>query len=285
MKKRFVVLLHISPAIISLLLIGAHFLRSGNFFVAAISLLLAMALCIREPLIARTAQVALFLATAEWAHVAFTLVSARLEAGLPWTKLAIILGAVAALSLASLCLFFTAVLKDMYHLSFDPAENTQNRMPTHDNIKEECSSTTRALETEQRQKLLAVHYLKSTFTSCSLLAFLLMDYSTLLGMVTLIAIGLTNSSLRTKMQGIGGILPQEDRKKIYTRQTLGLCVFAVSIIGYYSFSLPAIKLSLIVGSIITAYTLILWAMARYEYLDPGAKPVARQSIPINNSVS
>lgn len=268
MKKRFAVVLHLIPVIISLLLVGAHFLRSGNLFFTAFSFLLIMALCIREPLVARVVQVALFLATVEWIHVAFTLVSSRLDAGLPWGKLSIILGAVAALSLASIGLFLSSALKEMYHLSHEPRNHSHNGRGAHPTAI--LSKTVPAPTTEHRQKLLSVHYLKNTLTTCSLLAFLIMDYSSLLGMVTLIAVALTNSSLRAKMKQIGGVLSLEDRKKLYVRQTFGLCLLSLPIIGYYSFSLPALKLTLIVGSVIAVFTMLLWAAARYEYIGNGA---------------
>lgn len=269
MKNRFKVLLNLTPAIISLLLIGAHFLRSGNFLVSILSLILIMALCVREPLVARTAQITLLLATAEWIHVAFTLVPVRMESGLPWTKLVIILGSVAALSVVSVFLFYSKSLKEMYHLSFSPDDNLLPQPEEHKSVPTGPSRPEQPLAAEHQQLLLAAHHLKVNITTASLLAFLLMDYSTLLGMVTLIAIALTNISLRGKMQSIGGRLPLDNRKKLYTRQTIGLCLLSVPIIGYYSFLLPAIKLPIIVGSIITVYTFILWAAARYEYLSNG----------------
>lgn len=269
MKKRFVVFLHLIPAGISLLLIGAHFLRTGNLLVPLLSLLLIMALCVREPFIARTVQVVLVLATAEWIHLIFTLVSARLEAGLPWTKLVLILGGVAALALVSIGLFWAKALKEMYHLSLDPGTSLPNRVATPEQARPRPRQPEPAVVTERRQKLLAVYKLKVTLTTCSLLCFLLMDYSLGLGMIALIAIGLINSALRTKMQRIGGILPSAERKRLYLRQTLGLGLFALPMIGYYAILLPASKQPLIVGSVIAAFTLLLWAAARYEYLHMG----------------
>lgn len=64
MKKRFVVFCYLAPVMLSLLMIGAHFLRTGNFIVPIMSLLLIMSLGVREPLVARTVQFALVLATA-----------------------------------------------------------------------------------------------------------------------------------------------------------------------------------------------------------------------------
>ena len=270
MKKRLVVFLLLIPVILSLLLIGAHFLRSGNVLITAMSLLLIMALGVREPLVARTVQIALLLATAEWAHVAYTLVPARLASGQPWGKLVAILGVVAVLSLASILVFLSSTLKEMYHLSFTPKKDCQISMIDRDLNSAGPSTMPARSKSEHQQSLLSIHKLKSTLSTCSLLTFLLMDYSTLLGMVSLVVIGFINSGLRTKVQGLGGILPPADRKRLYLRQTVGLCILAVPIIGYYSFLLPTTKLALIVGSIITTFTLLLWAAARYEYMGSGS---------------
>ena len=266
MKKRFVVFFHLIPAIISLLLIGAHFLRSGNLLITAVSLLLILALGVREPLIARAVQVALLLATAEWVHVAFTLVSDRMQEGVPWTNVAIILGAVTALSLASIFLFLSSALKERYHLTFAQSKDLKSSMAAHDRAMSGLSQTKQATETENRQQLFAVHNLKSILTTCSVFTMLMMDYSIGLGMMTLIVIGLTNCALRTKMNRIGGVLPSEDQKKLYFRQICGLGLLALPILSYYYLSLTTMQHIIIVGSIITAFTLLLWAAAHYEYV-------------------
>jgi hypothetical protein len=266
MKKRFVVFVHLIPAILSLLLIGAHFLREGNVIFPVLSLLLIMALCVREPLVARTAQIALLLASVEWIYVTFTFVSERMTAGAPWLRLVCILGAVTALALFAAALFRSRALKEMYHLSVKPDSNPGNKEAGPARAVADAPQAEQAPKAERHQKLLAVHSLKTTLTSCSLLCFLLMDYSVGLGMVTLIVIGLINFSLRTRMQKIGGILPLADRKKLYFRQTLGLCLLSLPIIGYYAVLLPARTQLLIIGAIIALFTLLLWASARYEYL-------------------
>jgi hypothetical protein len=270
MKKRFVVFVHLIPAMVSLLLIGAHFLRSGNFLVMVVSLLLILALGIREPLVAWAVQGALLLATAEWVHVAYGLVGARLEAGLPWTKLVCILGGVAALTLTAIALFRAKALTEMYHLAPASAPDVPAMKdvtmvePTHRTTQ--ITPTEQGAEREQRQRLLAVYHLKTNLTTASLLTFLLMNFSTAVGMVALIAIGIINSGLRTKMRAIGGTLSPDEKKSLYVRQTVGLCLLATPIIAFYSYSLPAVIQPLIVGSIITVFTLLLWALARYEYL-------------------
>lgn len=266
MKKRFVVFCSLIPVMISLLLIGAHFLRSGNVLVLIGSLFLIMALGVREPLVARTVQLALLLATAEWFHVAYGLVAARLASGQPWNKLVLIMGGVIVLSLASVALFLTKTLRERYHLDSGPGEKAQPGRTKADGPRTGLAPIGQVASAEHRRQLLAVYSLKGNLTTASLLAFLLMDFSVGFGVMALIAIGLINTALRTRMQRIGGRLAAADKRRLYVRQALGLCLFAVPIIGYYSLTLPVMKHRLIVDSIITAFTLLLWAAARYEYL-------------------
>ena len=116
MKKHLVVFFQLVPVILSSLFIGAHFLRAGNLVLVAISVVLPCCLFIRHPLTARLMQLALLLSTIEWVHVGLILTSSRSDAGLPWGRLAIILGAVALLSFASIFVFYAKALKDRYNL-------------------------------------------------------------------------------------------------------------------------------------------------------------------------
>jgi hypothetical protein len=116
MNKHIVIICQLIPVIISMVLIGAHFLRSGNLIFVAVSLLMLFGLFIRHPLSARLMQSALFLSTAEWVRTVFVLISIRSNAGLSWTRLSWILGAVAFVSFASIFVFYSKTLKDRYRL-------------------------------------------------------------------------------------------------------------------------------------------------------------------------
>jgi hypothetical protein len=61
-------------------------------------------------------QGALVIAAIEWIRTIYVLVSIRLEIGLPWARLAVILGAVACFTLASVLVFFSDTLKARYRL-------------------------------------------------------------------------------------------------------------------------------------------------------------------------
>ena len=119
MKKRVIVFVQLIPVILSLLVLGAHFLRSGAMFLMLLSVILIFCLFIREPLLARIIQLVLFLATIEWLRFAFVFASDRAEAGQPWTRLVIISGSVALVSFASMFVFRTKSLKEMYRLDKD----------------------------------------------------------------------------------------------------------------------------------------------------------------------
>ena len=101
---------------LSLLLISAHFLRYGGWMPAAAVLALGLLLLIRQPWAARTIQLALVLASLEWIRTLYELAIQRQHAGLPWLRMAVILGAVAALTAFSAWLFQTARLGRRYGL-------------------------------------------------------------------------------------------------------------------------------------------------------------------------
>lgn len=106
----------LTPVVISFLLMGAHFLRSGHLFFVALSFVFIGLLFVKRPLIARLVQVILVLATVEWIYTAFVFASLRMENGLPWIRLVIILGGVALFTLASAGVFFLKTQKERYSL-------------------------------------------------------------------------------------------------------------------------------------------------------------------------
>jgi vacuolar-type H+-ATPase subunit I/STV1 len=90
-----VTLLLLLPAILSLLALGAHLFRAGNWLGLAFIALLMGLLAVRKPLSARIVPLALLFGVAEWIRTAVRIGSARAEQGQPWMRMAIILGAVA----------------------------------------------------------------------------------------------------------------------------------------------------------------------------------------------
>ncbi len=116
-KTGIITLLQLLPVLVSALLIAAHFLRSGNLLLVVLSLAIPLLLLIRHRLAVRLAQTALFLATLQWLRTAATLSILRSDLGLPWVRMAVILGAMSAFTLGSLFVFLSRTLRARYNLS------------------------------------------------------------------------------------------------------------------------------------------------------------------------
>lgn len=90
------------PAVLSCLVLAAHFLRWGNLLGGLACLALpAVALLSRQRWALRAWQVLLAAGTLVWLTTAVTLGSERISAGQPYLRMTLILGAVAALSAVS----------------------------------------------------------------------------------------------------------------------------------------------------------------------------------------
>jgi hypothetical protein len=105
--------LSIGMTVVSALLVAAHFLRSGSYVLTVAGALFPALLVLRNRLGVRIVQLLLILAAAEWLWTLTLIALERQALGQPWIRMAFILGAVAALSIASALLlgrwFFRAV--------------------------------------------------------------------------------------------------------------------------------------------------------------------------------
>ncbi len=110
------------PVIFSFLLLAAHFLRAGLIPFVAIALLLPFLLFIRRIWIARFIQLTLLIGALEWLRTLFVLINIRQEAGQPWTRLAVIIGIVAAVTGFSALIFQCKSLKTRYKLANSSTE-------------------------------------------------------------------------------------------------------------------------------------------------------------------
>jgi hypothetical protein len=104
------------PAVLSLLVLGAHFYRAGEWPRALLCVALTGLLALPRAWVARVVQTALVLGAAEWVWTTVGFVQQRISLGAPWTRLAFILGAVAALALLGAALFQTPRLRARYGL-------------------------------------------------------------------------------------------------------------------------------------------------------------------------
>ena len=112
MKK---ILLHI-PVVLSLLVLGAHFLRYGNWIGVLFAVLLLALLFLHRPWVARLMQIVLVLGTLEWLRTAYELGHMRALHGQPYGRMLVILGIVAAVTLCSALLFESKTLRNTYGL-------------------------------------------------------------------------------------------------------------------------------------------------------------------------
>ena len=88
-----------TPVVLAALLLAAHFLRRGQALPMLASLALLALVFVRREWARRTIQIALVLGTLEWARTLAAFAAERRAAGEPWVRMALILGAVIAITL------------------------------------------------------------------------------------------------------------------------------------------------------------------------------------------
>lgn len=114
------ILLHI-PVVLSLVVLGAHFMRYGDTIFVVMAGGLIVLLFVRQPWVARLIQVVLVLGALEWIHTAYGLFQTRAALGEPYGRMLVILGSVAAITACSALVFQSKALKGLYGL--DRAED------------------------------------------------------------------------------------------------------------------------------------------------------------------
>lgn len=87
------------PAVLSALVLAAHFLRGQSLTGVAVALLIIPLVMVPRMWARRMAQVMLVLGSLEWLRTMWALMHLRQEIGQPWQRMAIILGSVAAFTL------------------------------------------------------------------------------------------------------------------------------------------------------------------------------------------
>lgn len=93
------------PGALSLLVLGAHFLRRAALVPMMLCVVLLALMWVRRSWAARTLQAALLLGAVEWGRTLSTLLPERQAAGEPWERMAAILGAVGLIALLSALAF------------------------------------------------------------------------------------------------------------------------------------------------------------------------------------
>ena len=111
---RIMNVLRLIPVVLSFLLLAAHFYRSGLVVLAAICVALLMLLFFRKSWIPRLFQLLLILGALEWLRSLYYFATMRIAWDQPWTRLAIILGAVALFTALSGLVFNSKSLRNRY---------------------------------------------------------------------------------------------------------------------------------------------------------------------------
>lgn len=104
------------PVVLSLVVLGAHFMRYGDTIFVVGALVLIALLFVRQPWVARLMQVVLVLGALEWLHTLYGLVQMRAALGEPYSRMLIILASVAAITACSALVFQSKTLKRVYGL-------------------------------------------------------------------------------------------------------------------------------------------------------------------------
>ena len=107
--------LHI-PVVLSLVVLGAHFMRNGDTVFVVTAVVLIALLFVRQAWVARLIQVVLVLGALEWIHTAYGLVQTRAALGEPYGRMLVILGSVAAVTACSALIFQSKAIKTLYRM-------------------------------------------------------------------------------------------------------------------------------------------------------------------------
>jgi len=106
--------LRLLPVFISFLLLAAHFVRAGQNILAFILLFLLLLLALRKSWVPWVIQLTLLLGAIEWLRTLVFVAQMRMEFGMPWARLAIILGSVALFTALSSLVFRSKGLRKRY---------------------------------------------------------------------------------------------------------------------------------------------------------------------------
>ena len=110
-------IVYLMPPTLSILLLTVHFFRGNNLPAMIIFFLLLFLLFIHRPWTARIVQIGLLLGSIEWVRTTISLVSARIDMGEPFIRLAFILGGVSLLTACSALVFRTPKIKTYFKIN------------------------------------------------------------------------------------------------------------------------------------------------------------------------
>jgi hypothetical protein len=104
----------VSLYIVAALLIAAHFLRQGSMVLTVLCLLVPLLFFLRRQWSLIVLQAAAYLSAGKWLVTAALIVQQRVAEGRSWTAAAVILGVVAALTIAAGALLNSGAITEKY---------------------------------------------------------------------------------------------------------------------------------------------------------------------------
>jgi hypothetical protein len=102
------------PVTLSLLLLGAHFLRAGMIVLVLLVIVILFMLLIRKPWVVRLMQLVLVAGAIEWVRTLVVIVKRYQMSETPWIRSALILGGVILLTICSTLVFRARSLRKRY---------------------------------------------------------------------------------------------------------------------------------------------------------------------------
>jgi len=105
------VFLQLLPIMLSYLLMAAHLFRGQHYVLVAFAALMPSLLLIPRLWVARVMQLGLVISAAEWLRTMAMLMQERMALGHPYIRMALILGVVALITIASAFTFYWAAIK------------------------------------------------------------------------------------------------------------------------------------------------------------------------------
>lgn len=107
-------LVRLLPVLLSILLLAAHFFRAGQSWLVLLVLALPVLLFFRRRWVPMVFTLCLSLGALEWVRTAVTIAAYRSAVDEPWTRMALILGAVALFTACSAGVFRLSALRARY---------------------------------------------------------------------------------------------------------------------------------------------------------------------------
>lgn len=111
--------LRLLPVLLSFLLLAAHFYRAGYPALTALSVGVLLLLFLKKPWVPRLFQILLILGSLEWLRALYFFAAMRIAWDQPWTRLALILGAVALFTALSGLVFRNRRLAEFYRSNIE----------------------------------------------------------------------------------------------------------------------------------------------------------------------